>query len=250
VAAEVNLSKLSLLASMKSKQPVAGKNARRRGKTRNPNLVSVSHRPFFDTDTSTSVTTTALQYSLLYNLCAANGLLQAFPQHASPFVTGSVNGLRQRLYLSHIEFRYQVIGAQSNVITTADMYNTVRIAIVRTGVNYSAVNPLYLSSTIVGSSLNSIQQVYLDRTYSLPSLAFTTANYNSPGVINGYVRIPINRYIVCHSGNSTGSGVAWDTEQQDYVINFVSDSSLTPHPTLTYSARFFFDYCDDRRRGF
>jgi hypothetical protein len=218
------------------------KTTRKVKRSTGPPKALTTFTPFFDTDTTISVNNSAVQYSLLYNLCAANGLLQAFPQHASPYVSGSVNGLRQRIYLRRLEFRYRVVGCQSSTLAAGDIYNTMRVAVVRTGFNYSAVNPLYLNSVVIGSNLNTVQHVYFDKTFDLPSLAFSTGNYNSPSVVTGLATYNINRYLTVYSGNATGSGVAWDTDSQDYVINCVSDSTLTPHPTLEYSARFFFEY--------
>jgi len=205
----------------------------------------VKHQPFFDTDLqSVAITSTAVQYTLLSGLLSASGLMQAYPQHASPYYTGvsSVRGLRQLLRFTHMELNFIVIGSQSNLITYSDMYNNVRVAVFRTGFSYSAVNPLYLTSVLAGVNMTSAKQVYHDEIISLPSLAFTTANYNSPSTKVTKRKIVLNQLVEVFSNNATGVGVPWDTNGMDFEVNFVSDSSVAPDPYISLCARIWFEY--------
>jgi hypothetical protein len=168
--------------------------------------------------------------------------MQGYPQHATPYFTSGVKGLRQALLLEYMEFNLIAIGSQSNLITTADMYNNIRIAVIKTGFSYSIVNPLYLSSVLTGVNLQGTKKVYHDEILSLPSLAFSTGNYNSPSTKVIKRRITLKERIDCFSNNSSGVGVAWDTNGVDFDVNFVSDSLVPPDPTISMSCRIWFRY--------
>jgi len=219
-------------------------NKRRQGTTIIKNPINL-HEAFFDYEaTANDVTSTAVQYSLLTTLLSATGLAQQFPQHAMPFLRSTGYGLRQSFRLVRMEYRFTIVGAQSNAILSADIYNVVRIAMFTSGKDYSAVNALYLNnSPTSGTNLADVNRVLFDKTFAMATNAWNpSSGYNSPSVkiVTGGIRL--NDIIHAYSSNASGSGAAWDTNGKDYLLNWVSDSSITPHPQVTVGIRFYFEY--------
>jgi hypothetical protein len=215
------------------------KNNKKKIRDKIPSLAYSSLTDF--TNGSLSATSTTTQTSIL---TAIQSLLASYPQHATPVYQGALSGfkLRQQLYISHLEVRIQMVGAQSTTLLSADLYNSIRYAIYMTGKNFSSGSYKYLNDTVTGGILDDIKRLYVDKVVSLPSQAFDSVNsYNVPQVVNLFNKIPIeqvfNFYSLTPSGTST-----WDTEERDLLIDFVSDSSVTPHPLIQYNIRIFFSF--------
>lgn len=192
----------------------------------------------------TNTTTTTTLLTMLDPLLAATGILQQYPQHATPTYLNAVFRLRQKIRILRIECRFQFIGALSNAVLAADLYNTVRIAMYRSGVDYSIANIPYLNGVIAGTTLTNIQRVYFDKTVSLPSQAYdTTITTPTPQVRNWEVFFePSDLWFDCYSTNATGSGAAWDTDGRDLCLEVISDSSVTPHPSVGGNIRLIYQY--------
>lgn len=218
--------------------------ATRKTSTRIRSVESVANHPFWDfTLSGVNVTGTPAQYSILDPLLSASGLMQQFPQHAKPFNRGGTFGLRQFLRIVRFEVVYQVIGSQSNAILSSDIYNTVRVAMSRSGISYQIVNQALLTSVIGPVNTNEISHIYFDNIHSLMTNAWNASSgYNSPGVMNKRININNPFVLECRSGNTSGVGVAWETNGNDFVIDLVSDSSLSPHPLVNMNIRVYFMY--------
>lgn len=204
--------------------------------------------PYFDFNFSVSPTTTVAVLDPLDGLLGAGGLLQGYPQHAEGQFSNGVFRLRQRIRLLRCEIRSVFIGAVSNAVLAADLYNNVRCAMYVAGEDYSTPTPpVYLNGVSSGTSTLDIKGVYFDKTVSLPSQAYdSTITTPTPQVKNWECSFDPKLTLICYSTTPTGGGAAWDTEERDLILAHVSDSSVAPHPTWTGTVRMFFDYVQRR----
>jgi len=208
---------------------------------------TVSAKPFVDApDLNIAVTTTVTSLRL-FN--AMQQILTSFPQHATPTVSNisGVNtpGLRTRIKIHHIDVDITTVGAQATVLLSGDLYNTVRFAYVLDGRFYDGTGAVassnYLTSITGGTNITDVVRVLHDERVSLSSTAFDSTNgYNVPRVVNKSFRCAVNRSFVFYSTNA--SYTSWSTEANDIVLNVVSDSSATPHPTFSHNTRIFFTF--------
>lgn len=189
------------------------------------------------------MTTTPVTIGPLDALLGAGGVLQQYPQHATPTFLNGVFRLRSKILIRRIEFRMIMVGAVSNAVLAADLYNTARISCYLTGVDYSFANVPYLTGVTTGSNLVDTKRVYFDKTMSLPSQAYdATITTPTPQVKDWAVYWEPNLVLDCFSSNATGAGAAWDTNGLDLMIDHVSDSTLLPHPTLAGNFRIIFEF--------
>lgn len=179
---------------------------------------------------------------MLDPLSAGSGVLASFPQHAIPVYQGGVFRLRSALRISRLEFRMLFSGSQSNALIAADYYNFVRIAVIKTGKTYANSNVNYLSNVYGGTSMQDTQQVLADKTVGLTTQAFSSTDYNSPGLADLTFAIDCSWDAVFYSTTATGAGTAWENQEGDIMLEFVSDSSVAPHPQVSFSCRVFFDF--------
>jgi hypothetical protein len=169
-------------------------------------------------------------------------LLAQYPQYATPTGdTGFGFRLRQKIVITRFEVRIIIVGAQSNVLLSADLYNTVRVSLIKSGPNYSTANINYLTSVLAHGVLADTREVFVDRTFPLPTQAFNTANsYNIPQVLEETFAFNTRCVLNWYSTNSAGS--SWDTEAYDIKLELVSDSSATPHPQVSVAVRMFYSW--------
>jgi len=203
--------------------------------------------PYWDFNFSNATSTTVFLFDPLDGLLANNGILQAYPQHAEGQYSNATLRLRQRIRLERCEVRAQFVGAVSNAVLAADLYNTVRMALYVSKNEYSNTNAAYFNGVIAGTSTIDVGGVYFDKTVSLPSQAYdTTITTPTPQVINWEVSFDPSLTLTCFSTTATGSGTAWDTEEKNVTLSMISDSSVAPHPTVSGTLRFFFTYLNLR----
>lgn len=202
------------------------------------------HLPVTDFNmAAVTVSTTVTSAFPLDALLASTGILQQFPAHATPVYQNGVYRLRQRILIRRIEFRFSFIGAVSNAVLQADLYNTLRVSLVQSGINYSITSIPYLQGTMAGTNLVNVKRVYFDHTVSLPSQAYDASiTTPTPQVKNWEIFMEPNLRIDTYSTNASGSGVAWDTDGCDLGLDVVSDSSISPHPTLMGTIRIIYEY--------
>lgn len=204
---------------------------------------SLPQQSFVDFQQTVTPTATPVQYSMLSPILSSTGILQQFPAHAKPYYRNGAFGLRQRITLLRVELTYQVIGAQSNAILSADIYNTVRLAVFSTGVSYLDTNAEYLTGTLTGPNPDQARRIYYDKVHVLMTNAWNASSgYNSPGVQTVQKSVPLNMVLDTSSTTTSGSGTDWRTDGSDLIINYVSDSSVSPHPTVQLTARIYFKY--------
>lgn len=190
-----------------------------------------------------SISTTVTADYPLDALLGATGILQQFPAHATPVYQNGVYRLRQRVIIRRMECRFSFIGAVSNAVLAADLYNTVRISLSLTGTSYSGISNAYLNGIMSGTNLVNVKRIFFDHTVSLPSQAYdATITTPTPQVRNWEVFLEPNLRFDTYSTNATGSGAAWDTDGFDLGLEFVSDSAIAPHPTLMGTLRLIYEY--------
>jgi len=199
--------------------------------------------PYADYNLNSSVTSTVGSIYPLDALLGSAGILQQFPAHSTPVFQNGVYRLRQRIIIRRVEMRLVFIGAVSNAVLAADLYNTVRISMGLSGINYSVTSVPYLNGTTAGTNLVNTKRVFFDHTVSLPSQAYDSSiTTPTPQVRNWEIYFEPNLRFDTFSTNASGSGAAWDTDGFDLPVDYVSDSSVSPHPTISGTIRFIYDY--------
>jgi len=212
-------------------------------------MPSVVDRPFFDYPVAVSpVSTTYGTFKLLDFLTGAGGILAQYPQHAEGQFAGGLFRLRQRILLDRCEFRLSMVGAESNAVLAADLYNTLRVALIVTGNSYLNTPAQYLTGTMSPTSVVDVKGVYFDKSFSLPSQAYdTTITTPTPQVLNWEGCFDPGLMLVCYSTTAAGTAT-WDTEERDLGLQVISDSTAVPHPSIQGTFRFFFRYVDKGRQ--
>lgn len=201
-----------------------------------------SGQAFFDANYSLSVTTTPQQSSILTPLLGAGGIMPSFPQIATPVFSGSSVDFYQEVRLREMWMSVCATGAQSNIITSGDLFNTIRLVVFKTGIPYS-INPINPLPTETHRWPNPVDilEVVEDLKYDLPTVAFdSNINYNVPNVRTFRARYPLNTTLQLYTQSDTGT-TGWDTKDGNLLIAYFSDSSASPHPNLYVSIRVFYD---------
>ena len=156
---------------------------------------------------------------------------------------GGVYRLRTRILIRRIECRFVFVGAVSNAVLAADLYNSLRCAMHLSGTDYTDAGTDYLTGVATGTNLTDVKRVYYDRTVSLPSQAYdATITTPTPQVLNWEIFFEPNLALDCFSTNATGVGATWNTNGMDIDMEYVSDSSIVPHPTVQGTVRLVFEY--------
>jgi hypothetical protein len=170
--------------------------------------------------------------------------MQNYPAHATPTFMNGVFRLRSKICLRRMEIRVIVIGAQSNAVLAADLFNNLRVALRSTGVSYLDASNSYLTGVSTGTNLTNTQNVYFDKNWTLPSQAYdTTITTPTPQVRSWEAYCQPNLMLDVLSTTASGTGATWDTDGMNLELEYVSDSSVAPHPTLEGTLRFFIEYC-------
>jgi len=171
-----------------------------------------------------------------------NGILGSFPQTTIPVITGTSTTWYQEVRITDMLLSVSCIGSQSNALLAADLYNRIRTYFCWTGKSFSTanVNPAG-SSLVLWPVMQDITEVLFDANFDLPSVSFDTTNTtNTPMVRTWRGRIPINKTLQCFSSSATGTS-GWDTKEGDLILALISDSAVTPNPTVSINARIFYD---------
>jgi hypothetical protein len=191
---------------------------------------------FVDRKVTLSVTTTANRFGLFTELLNLLGTVPSMGQ--AVLFNGSVEW-RARIYVHHIEVRILVVGSQSNTLVAGDIYNNVRTLCYETRDGTGVVPTPVLTGVVDPLDTIDARFIHLDHMFNLMTQAFNGAGYNSPGIANEVFNIPIHRTFEFFSPVSTGTS-GWETKVGNIWMSTVSDSSVTPNPTMTYTTRLFY----------
>lgn len=200
----------------------------------------VRSTPFCDlTITNNAATTSSTEFSILAPLIS---VMAGNLQITKPITWGGGNvRYTAGVHVHGVLVKVRTIGAQSNTLLAGDLYNSVRIIIYQSGSTYAdapdglggGVDQWYNPSDAV--------KLHYDHTFNLPTQAYDTASaYNVPQVLGDQLYIPMNTRFDFFSLNSSGS--TWDTKKGDLLVIFVSDSGVTPHPSVNISCRLYYDF--------
>lgn len=187
-------------------------------------------------------------------LDAVAGVLTKYPQNATPTQfnnNGSITyNLRVAVTIEHIELVWRWVGSQGTTLTAGDLYNTARFAVFEEGTPYDSTTfggVPYLTGVVGGTNITDVETVFMDNLVPLSSTAFdSSTGYNVPRAVTGIQKIPINRVFNFYS--TTDVGVAWKSDRNNLLLDLVSDSSVSPHPFFSATARIFFRINARQRR--
>jgi len=141
-----------------------------------------------------------------------------------------------------IDFSITFSGAQSTTLLAGDLFNSIRFCIVKVGTKASASVAPVLPSLTNFPELEFVDKLYIDNIVPLPTQAFDTANgYNVPQVIRKQFRLILGEQLDWYT--ETGSGLSnWDTKKNAFAIQFISNSSVSPHPTIDLQWRLYYKF--------
>lgn len=191
--------------------------------------------------TAQSITTTATVLNLLDT--ARNILLPNYQIGWRPIVNTDGNrSLYAKMSVPFIDFAITFTGAQSTTLLAGDLFNSIRFCIIKLGTKTSTTIPAILPSLTDFPELQVLDKLYIDSIVPLPTQAFDSANsYNVPQVIRKQFRLLLGEQLDWYT--ETGSGLSnWDTKKNSFAVQFVSDSTVSPHPTVDIQWRLYYKF--------
>jgi len=190
-----------------------------------------------------SITTSALQYSMLDPFRTT--MLPSFGVLWKPSLLGwspGVKILNAKIRLERVYVRVLLTGAQSTTLLAGDLFNSIRYICYKTGNSALDTQPTPLNNITEFLDLRDITKVYTDKLVPLPTQAFDSANgLNIPQVISHTFTIPLKTTLEWFSTDPTGA-TGWDTRMTNLLIAFISDSTVTPHPSIEFRQRMYYSY--------
>jgi len=175
-------------------------------------------------------------------LKATTGQLATFPQVMEPYMAGltGIYDFHGKIRVIRLQFRFNIVGSQSNTIAAGDLFNRFRLIIFYTQSNYLG-GAAFNVPTIDSPPDTRDALILHDKVYDLSSTAFDSLNnYNVPACKTVDLNIFENRNFELFS---TSGGVTWDTRRGNYYVYAVSDSVVAPNPTITGHCRLIYRMC-------
>lgn len=190
-----------------------------------------------------TITTTPLQYSMLDPFRTT--ILPSFSVLWRPSLLGWSPGtkiINATIRLERVDFRVLLTGAQSTTLLAGDLFNSVRMIMYKTGNSPLDTQPSPLANLTEFIDFRNVQKVYVDKLYPLPTQAFDSVNsYNVPQVIQSSFSMKLGSTLEWFTSDSTGA-TGWDTRQTSFNVAFVSDSSVSPHPSIEFRQRMYYSW--------
>jgi len=205
-----------------------------------------SSEPYFDFNYNTSQGSTAALSTIFGPLLGSTGILKNYPQFALPVIGGTSVQFFQKVIIKSVLYSVRVLGSQSNTLVGSDLYNTCRTLLFLAGTKYSAATANPLSAGVDNwPVMTDCRKVFADNRFLLSDQSFSTVNnYNAPQMGQYRQHIPINHVLTCVSPDA---GATWDTQEDDLLIAFVSDSLVAPAPSFAFNIRVFYEIRRDLR---
>jgi hypothetical protein len=194
---------------------------------------------YVDWSAVVSVSTTAYSYSLLDIL--RTQLLPGFQRAWRPSIEQNTGRqLYAKIKIPYIDFSLVFTGAQATTLLAGDLINSIRYTIFKIG-SKAATAPVTVITDINNfCSMDTLLKQYLDTVVPLPTQAFDSANgYNVPLVVRHQFRLYLNDILDWYTQDGSGS-TNWDTKRNNLVFQCVSDSTVTPHPTIGITSRVYY----------
>jgi hypothetical protein len=189
---------------------------------------------YFDRSGSTSATTTLATTSLLTPLLNSTGLLAVNDSMVIPIVSAGITEWTSRVMIQRVDCRIRFLNALSNGVVAGDSYNTLRAFLYVAGATYLATKSSVLLDTLQFPDTEDVAKVLFDETVPTTILAFDSTDDGAPSHEFRYFSVNVNTILDCVS---TSSRTAWDTKAGDLLFAVISDSAVTPHPTVDWAFR-------------
>jgi len=177
----------------------------------------------------------------------SGGILLSYPQSlAHPYMAGSGSfiAFAGKLKWVRAELRLNLVGSQSNVLASGDLYSRVRVMVIWTKSPYLANYTINTFSIDSQADRRDGDVIFYDKVINLPSTAYDSANgYNVPGCRTLDINLPLWRLPHCDFF-SAQSNTVFDTREGSFYLYMCSDSSVAPHPTVSGSSRIYFRKID------
>jgi len=150
--------------------------------------------------------------------------------------------LYAKMTIPFIDISLIFTGAQSTTLLPGDLFNSIRFCIVKVGSKASISVPQVLLSLTNFPELEFVEKLFIDNIVPLPTQAFDTVNsYNVPQVVRKQFRLMLGEQLDWFT--QTGSGLSnWDTKKTSFALQFVSDSTVSPHPTIDLQWRVYYKF--------
>lgn len=228
----------------------SSKQSRRKTNTSKNNKLVLYKKPiesrnydYIDFGFSNTITTTPLQYAMLDPFRTV--ILPSFSVLWKPSLLGwspGVKILNAKIRLERVDCRALLTGAQSTTLLAGDLFNSIRYICYKTGNSTLDTQPTPLNNLTEFLDLRDVLKVYTDKLVPLPTQAFDSANgYNVPQVRQDTFSINLGSTLEWYSSDPTGA-TGWDTRMYNFLITFVSDSSVSPHPTIEFRQRMYYSW--------
>lgn len=212
-------------------------------KNKIPRSIESRTTGFYDFGFANSISTGGVQYSILDPL--KNNLLLYFQTLWEPSLVGWSPGVRvlnAKIRVESIDLRAVFTGAQSTTLLAGDLFNSIRHVLYLTGNSPLDVQPTPLTNLTEFLDVRDVVKVYTDQVIPLPTQAFDTVNqYNVPQVVQRTYRLKVNRQFTWWTSDPSGAS-GWDTREGNINCSFISDSTVSPHPTVEYRLRVYYSY--------
>lgn len=192
----------------------------------------------------TAVTDSVLNVTSPFQaLLGDGGQLATYPQVMKPCMAGQTGVLDfvGRIRVIRVMCRFNTVGSQANAILPADLFNRIRIVLIRTRGSFR--ESINFNTFTIDSPLDVRDcEVMYDEVINLSSTAFDSASgYNVPATHTTNLNLFLNREYELFS---TASGVQWDTKAGSIRLYCVSESSVAPHPILSGYMRLVYKIVD------
>lgn len=137
--------------------------------------------------------------------------------------------------------RFNLVGSQTNAVLPADLFNRVRLVLVKTRGSYR--ESINFNSFTIDSPLDVRDcEIMYDEVINLSSTAFDSASgYNVPATHTTNLNLFLNK---TYDLFSTAAGATWDTRAGSMRLYCVSESSVAPHPILSGHMRLVYKIVD------
>jgi hypothetical protein len=194
-----------------------------------------------DVGISETPSTTLVTVPLFASLLGATGQLITQPGLARPIMRGGTAGVAYaaRVRMRKLLLKLNIIGSQGATLAIGDLFDRLRVILVKTKDEFGSTSSISIPPTIDNMlDIQDFDKVWLDKTVNLSSMAFNAADFNSPGLATLEYEFNMNDVFECFSSNGN---TAWTTRNYDIRLLLVSDSTASPRPTVTGSARLMFE---------
>jgi len=189
---------------------------------------------YFDVDLDTvSVSGTETKYNLLDPLLGSTGILATSETYSRPIWRNGAKVYTSRIRLDRIDVRVACTSSYSSLGLPGDLFNLVRMAICVSPSSYRTTLAQLFAAVDKHIFTNNVAKIVCDDTFDVMVQAFDSTDRAAPGMKFRHYTCPLNTIVDCFSNDRT----TWDTKAGSVSLSTISDSQLTPHPTLDLHLR-------------